>query len=687
MRVPLRIAFIGTGRMATNHLHAINQLRHAATVVGVFDRAPGRAAEFAATAQTTAYPSVDDLFAETCPDIVHVCTPPSAHFAAARDVLERGAHVYVEKPFALTTRDARELIELARSKGLSISAGHQLLRDPAFETLMSEGRGLGTILQIDSHFAFRPAGALGERAGARVLAEQAIDVLPHPLYTLVAALERFAGTKERIALSWVDAGTTDLHAVLTAGAVVGRLSISLRARPVASTLTLTGTRGSLTCDFVRSMVIGAGNPGTEALEKVANPIIEAGQLAGRTAASLLRRLRFGSYPGLLELIDAFYRSVANGGESPMPPEHLARVTELFEALVEHIQKAVERTAPAVRAVPRFDAGRPVFVTGARGFLGSAISQALSPIVGISRTPDFDNPNVSRWVAADLANGLPDGALAGADVVVHAAAETSGGYDAHQRNSIDATRHLLHAMHAEGVSKLVLVSSLSVLRPPRTPWERQDEQTPRPSNPRPLGAYTWGKSLQESLVEREAAALGIATRIIRPGALIDYANPELPGLMGRRLVGNWHLGLGRPDLPIAVCDVEQCADAIAWCATHFDDAPPVVNLFDPALTSRRRLIERLRSHGWTARFVWVPISVISAGISAARVTLALAEGRWPERCASWAILRPRRYDSRLASVMLDAARRAAPAPQFASPQHVQLPIHQVASAHSAYGDMR
>ena len=153
--------------------------------------------------------------------------------------------------------------------------------------------------------------------------------------------------------------------------------------------------------------------------------------------------------------------------------------------------------------------------------------------------------------------------------------TSGGYDAHQRNTIDATRNLLHAMHADGVSRLVLVSSLSVIRPPRTPWERQDEQTPRPSNPRPLGAYTWGKSLQEELVEREAAALGIATRIIRPGALVDCANPELPGLMGRRLVGRWHLGLGRPDLPIAVCDVEQCAEAIAWCATHFDEAPPVV----------------------------------------------------------------------------------------------------------------
>jgi predicted dehydrogenase/nucleoside-diphosphate-sugar epimerase len=687
MRVPLRIAFIGTGRMALNHLHAVAQLPHASTVVGVFDRAADRAAEFAAAAGTTAYASVDDLFAEACPDIVHICTPPAAHFEAARGVLERGAHVYVEKPFALSTRDACELIELARSKGLLISAGHQLLHDPAFETLMARAGELGSIVQIDSHFAFRPAGALGERASARVLAEQAIDVLPHPLYTLVAGLERFAPATSPISLAWTHADAADLHAILNAGPLVGRLSISLRARPVASTLTLVGTAGSLTCDFVRSMVIGAGNPGTEALEKISNPIIEAGQLVTRTTTSLYRRLRRGAYPGLLELIEAFYRAVSNGSPSPVAPEHLVRVTELFEALVERIHEAVTRTEPVAPAIRRFDAGRSVVVTGARGFLGSAIARTLGPVTGISRTPDVDNPNVSTWIAADLSSALRPGSLAGADVVVHAAAETAGGYDAHQRNSIDATRNLLHAMRADGVSKLVLVSSLSVIRPPRTPWERQDEQTPRPSNPRPLGAYTWGKAQQESLVEREAAALGIATRIIRPGALVDYANPELPGLMGRRLVGSWHLGLGRPDLPIAVCDVEQCAEAIAWCATHFDEAPPVVNLFDPALTTRRQLIERLRSQGWNGRFVWVPISVIAVGISAARAAFALADGRLPERCASWSILRPRRYDSRLASVILDATRRDSAAPQFAMPLHVPMPLHQVASAQSAYGDMR
>ena len=169
------------------------------------------------------------------------------------------------------------------------------------------------------------------------------------------------------------------------------------------------------------------------------------------------------------------------------------------------------------------------------------------------------------------------------------------------------------MHEAGVTRLVLVSSLSVLRPPRTPWERQDEHTPRPDDPERFGPYVWGKSRQEELVEREAPALGIAVRIVRPGALVDWSEPELPGVMGRQLFGPWHLGLGRSRLPIAVCDVARCAEAIAWCATHFDDAPPLVNLFEPALTTRGAFLARLREDGWTGRIVWVPISTISCAI--------------------------------------------------------------------------
>src|SRR2546430_15492165 len=150
----LRVAFIGAGQMARHHLNVV--ARQHAVVVGVYDRAADQAREFAAAAGTAAFSSIDSLIAETRPDIVHVCTPPAAHFEAAYAALDGGAHVYVEKPFALTVTDARALLDLASARQRLVCSGHQLLCDRAFKTLVARGAELGTLVQADSHFAFRP---------------------------------------------------------------------------------------------------------------------------------------------------------------------------------------------------------------------------------------------------------------------------------------------------------------------------------------------------------------------------------------------------------------------------------------------------------------------------------------------------------------------------------------------------
>jgi predicted dehydrogenase len=106
----LRVGFIGAGQMARNHLDAIARIGMPTVVVGVHDRMAGQAERFARLAKTQTFTSVDRLLEEGRPDVVHVCTPPAAHVEAASAALDGGAHVYVEKPFAPTERDARALL-------------------------------------------------------------------------------------------------------------------------------------------------------------------------------------------------------------------------------------------------------------------------------------------------------------------------------------------------------------------------------------------------------------------------------------------------------------------------------------------------------------------------------------------------------------------------------------------------
>jgi predicted dehydrogenase len=653
----LNVALVGAGRMARLHAGALRKIGVPHRVVGVCDVSESAALALARATGASVYRTMSDLLARERPDIVHVCTPAGAHFEPAREALESGAHVYVEKPFVETERDARTLVEEAGRRHLLVCAGHQLLRHPAYERLIRDAQALRPIAHVDSAFNFRPVGLRVDAAGPGALAAQLLDVLPHPLYTLVAALERAGGTAEPVRVVAVHASAADLFAQLGAAGVAGRLAVSLRARPVSSTLTLAGAGGSLTADFVRGIVVGTRNPGTEPLEKVLNPLREAGQLAARSLKSAARRaLSGGDDPGLVGILKAFYTAVHQGGRAPVSPDQLLSVTRIYEELAANVRSAVRADVPTAR---RRSVGGPVaVVTGARGWLGKAIARRLARrgyhVRGVSRVPDDTGRHVNEWIAADLAVGLPAEVLAGAEVVVHAAAETSGGYDAHRRNTVDATRNLIQAMANAGVGRLVHVSSLSVLRPPRTPWEVQDEATPLADDARPLGAYTWGKCEAEKVVRAEAERLGVDVRIVRPGALVDWARAELPGLVGRRLFGRWHLGFGRPGMPVAVCEVGEAGAVIAWCAACFETAPAVLNLMDEGVPTRSELLRRFRHWGWSGRMLWVPISALAFAVGAARLVSALAHGRWPAPLSLWSILRARRYDVARSSLVRQAA---------------------------------
>ena len=678
----VRVGFIGAGHMAGHHWQALRQVPTRHTVVGVADVSSATAAAFARRTNAPAFATIAELL-EQRPDVVHICTPAGAHFEPARQALLAGAHVYVEKPFVETPAEAETLFTLARERGLLIGAGHQLLRDPAIQRLMQGAAELKPITLVESWFAFRPPRLDPYRSAARALGEQLVDVLPHPLYSLVAALERFGPTGAPLEIINVTATPTALHALLRTGEVTGRLSISLRARPVASTLTVAGANGSLTTDLVRGIVLGAANEGTSPVEKIVNPFLEASQLAWRSAASLTRRLRRGAaYPGLVEMLTEFYSAAAAGARSPVSVDHLQRVTAVYEQLAANIRSAVTAAArPAVSAGARPD-GPLAVVTGAAGFFGRAITRELARrgfrIRGIGRSERPDDPHVHEWVRADLGQPIAAGTLHGATVVVHAAAETAGGFDAHERNTVGATRHLLAAMAAAEIHRLVHISSISVLRPPRLFWERQTESTPRASSPERLGPYTWGKCAAEELVAAAQARGEIHARIVRPAALLDWQHIELPGLMGRRLFGHWHLGLGYPGLPFALCEVGEAGAAVAWCAEHFAEAPPIVNLLDPAIRTRGQALRRFRQHDWRGRVVWVPISLLAGAVGLVRLVASLGRREPTPRVAVWSILRPRRYDPAVATTVLTAAGKDT------SPQPVVVSSDLGPSREPAYG---
>jgi predicted dehydrogenase len=103
--------------------------------------------------------SLDELLADNSIELVVVSTPNQTHFALARQALEAGKHVVIDKPFAATSEEALELGRLAKSKGLLVVPFHNRRWDGDFLTvkkLLAE-RAVGRLVTFESHFdRFRP---------------------------------------------------------------------------------------------------------------------------------------------------------------------------------------------------------------------------------------------------------------------------------------------------------------------------------------------------------------------------------------------------------------------------------------------------------------------------------------------------------------------------------------------------
>ncbi|ERF68373.1 hypothetical protein EPUS_06789 [Endocarpon pusillum Z07020] len=105
------------------------------------------------------YPSVDDLCQDEMVDVVIVTTAPDQHFPLAKQALEAGKHVVVEKPFTPTSKEAYELTDLANKQKRLLTVYQNRRWDADFLTLSKyiNNGSLGRVVDFETHFdRYRP---------------------------------------------------------------------------------------------------------------------------------------------------------------------------------------------------------------------------------------------------------------------------------------------------------------------------------------------------------------------------------------------------------------------------------------------------------------------------------------------------------------------------------------------------
>lgn len=149
----IRVAIIGYGISAkVFHLPFINTLTGKYELKVILQRKGNEAQE--KYPDVTIARNIDEVVANPDVDLIIITTPNDTHFPFAKKALEAGKHVVLEKPFTITTDEARQLVNIAAGSAdiLSVYQNRRYVSD--FRTLKAiiDGKLLGDIHEFEAHY-------------------------------------------------------------------------------------------------------------------------------------------------------------------------------------------------------------------------------------------------------------------------------------------------------------------------------------------------------------------------------------------------------------------------------------------------------------------------------------------------------------------------------------------------------
>lgn len=243
----------------------------------------------------------------------------------------------------------------------------------------------------------------------------------------------------------------------------------------------------------------------------------------------------------------------------------------------------------------------VLVTGATGFLGYRLVKRLVdeeyPVRAFARK--LSNVGALKELGVEIAIGdLGDelsiaAAVKDMDVVVHAAAGTSGTAKDSATATILGTRNVLEACRANRVKKIVYISSCNVYEVAGYPENQVvTEEAQLERFPLRRGHYSASKLQAEALVT-EAMNLGkFSVVVLRPGALYGPGAEVYTRMMGVSYAEYIFVvfGDGKSELPLV--HVENAVDAIVESIDNASADNQVFNVVDQEPVTKRMYMERV-----------------------------------------------------------------------------------------------
>ena len=150
----LTIGVLGAGHLGKIHLRLLNESKRY-ELIGFYDPDEKASKDLAESAGYTYFSSQQALL-DAC-EVIDIVTPTLHHYELAKECINQGKHIFIEKPITHTVQEAEELVDLAIAKGVKGQVGHVERFNPAFKAVKDN---LGTPMFVESHrlAEFNPRG-------------------------------------------------------------------------------------------------------------------------------------------------------------------------------------------------------------------------------------------------------------------------------------------------------------------------------------------------------------------------------------------------------------------------------------------------------------------------------------------------------------------------------------------------
>lgn len=361
----IKVGVIGCGKIADNHATQIRRIPNSA-ILAVCDNEPLMAKQMAERFNIGKhFANVQEMLASEELDVIHITTPPQSHYLLAKQCLQAGCNVYVEKPFTLYTSEAEELIKIADEKDLKLTAGHNAQFTPVMikmrELVKNDYLG-GNPVHIESHYCYD----FGDESFAKALlldSDHWIRTLPGSLLQNIIShgISKIAEFLSGDGPTIIAHGFTSNflknlgeHDIIDEVRVIIRdensttayFTFSSQIKPVPHQLRLYGKKNSLIVDDDHQILIRINDKDYKSYLRYFIPPFQyarqyVGNFTGNFKKFIKRDFHLPNDSALKTLIESFYQAIEGKIPLPLSYREILLTSKIMDAIFDQIKKKPE----------------------------------------------------------------------------------------------------------------------------------------------------------------------------------------------------------------------------------------------------------------------------------------------------------------------------------------------------------